>query len=93
MMMSNSPFDALLHEVCVDHGWCGGLVGDKSMYVTDLLPKSGEVTADQFVSLLFQADGVDPAEDQTKWQPHLCKLREIFIRHMGSEKVSAELLQ
>ena len=40
-------FDALMQEVCVDLGWCGGIVDGHPSHVTDYIPESGPVTADQ----------------------------------------------
>lgn len=91
-MTDRTPFDALMHEVCVEQGWCGSVVADRPMHVTDLLPKSGTVTADQFVGWLFEADGVNPDEDRAKWQSHIDGLREAFIRHMGELSVDVQRL-
>ncbi len=87
-MNDNSAFDSLMHEVCVEHGWCGGVVDGQPKHVTDFLPESGPVCADDFVDWLFLAEGVDPNEDKQKWQPHIIELRNMFIRHMGAEKVN-----
>lgn len=91
-MTSQARFDASMHEVCVDRGWCGGIVNDRPMHVTDLLPENGMVTADQFVGWLFEADDVDPDEDREKWQPHIDGLRDAFVRHMGSSSVDVQEL-
>lgn len=91
-MTDREPFHALMTEVCVNHGWCGSVVDDCQMHVTDFLPDEGMVTADQFVGWLFEADGVDPSEDLPKWQKHFDELRDAFIRHMGSSSVDVERL-
>ncbi len=82
-----------MHEVCVERGWCGSVIEGQSRHVIDFLPDNGEVTADQFVTWLFAADGVDPDEDSAKWQSHYNGLRDAFVRHMGSEKASVERLR
>ncbi|CAH0353714.1 hypothetical protein [Sphingobium sp. CECT 9361] len=87
-----TPFDALMHEVCVERGWCGAIVNDRPMHVTDFLPESGTVTADQFVGWLFDADGVNPDVDREKWQKHIDGLRNAFIRHMGGCSVDVQML-
>lgn len=91
-MTDREPFHALMAEVCVERGWCGSVVDDCPMHVTDFLPDKGMVTVDQFVGWLFEADGVDPSEDLEKWQKHIDGLRDAFIRHMGSSSVDIERL-
>jgi len=91
-MTDRGPFDALMREVCVERGWCGSIVDDRPMHVTDFLPASGTVTADQFVGWLFDADGVDPNEDLAKWQKHMHALRDAFVRHMGGTSVDVARL-
>lgn len=86
-------YDALMHEVCVRRGWCGGIVDGRPSHVDDFIPQGGPVTADQFVDWLFRAEGMDPAADLTKWQKHRDALREAFVRHMGSDPVDASLLK
>lgn len=88
-MANQRSFEALMHEVCVERGWCGAVVDGRPMHVTDFLPTRGMVTADQFVNWLMKAEGVDPAEDRAKWQSHAAGLREAFVRHMGSTYVDA----
>lgn len=92
-MSSASEFDALMHEVCVGKGWCGSPINGEPRHVTDFFPEAGEVSADQFVSWLFAADGVDPEEDLAKWQSHYDGLRDAFVRHMGAEKAEVERLR
>jgi hypothetical protein len=91
-MTDREPFHALMHEVCVERGWCGSVVGDRPMHVTDFLPANGTVTAEEFVGWLFDADGVDPNEDLAKWQSHIDGLRDAFLRHMGSTSVDVARL-
>lgn len=91
-MTDRGPFDALMHEVCVKLGWCGSVVDGRPTHVTDFLPEKGAVTADQFVSWLFEADGIDPNDDLSKWQTHIDGLRDAFIRHMGRASVDVDRL-
>lgn len=91
-MSEQVAFDALMHEVCVERGWCGSVVGGEPSHVTDFLPESGEVTADQFVMWLFAADGIDPSNDPARWQTHYDVLREAFVRHMGGDRAEVERL-
>lgn len=92
-MSEQVAFDALMHEVCVERGWCGSVVGGEPSHVTDFLPAVGEVTADQFVEWLFDAEGVDLSDDPTKWQTHYDGLRAAFVRHMGSDRAEVERLR
>ena len=88
--MDEKPgYNALMHEVCVGMGWCGGVIDGEPSHVDDFIPNEGSVTADQFVDWLFRADGMDPLEDPAKWQKHKDGLRNAFIRHMGSDIVNA----
>lgn len=90
-MRDRTAFDALMHEVCVERGG-GSVVDDRPMHLTDFLPESGEVTADQFADWIFEADGVDPDEDREKWQRHIDDLRDAFKRHMGEFSVDVQQL-
>ena len=86
-------FTALMDDVCVGRGWCGGVMKDEPLHVTMFIPETGPVTADQFVDWLFEADGMDPYADLAKWQKHKDGLRDAFIRHMGSDVVDASQLR
>jgi len=92
-MKQRSGYDALMHEVCVEHGWCSGIVDGHPSHVDDLIPEQGPVTADQFVDWLFMADGMDPDAEPSKWREHKQGLRDSFIRHMGHYTVDASLLK
>jgi hypothetical protein len=92
-MSGNPNYNALHHDVCVGHGWCGGIVAGKPSHVDDLIPDSGPVSADQFVDWLFIAEGIDPRSELDKWQKHKDRLREAFIRHMGADVVDASELK
>tara|TARA_R110000751_G_scaffold2018_11_gene9539 strand:+ start:367592 stop:367882 length:291 start_codon:yes stop_codon:yes gene_type:complete len=91
-MSKGSSFDRLMHEGCVERGWCGGIVDGKPKHVTDLLPAKGAVSAEQFARWLFEADGVDPDEDRVKWQPYLDGLKDAFVRHFGTAQVDVSQL-
>jgi hypothetical protein len=93
-LMEKKPgYNALMDEVCIGRGWCGGIVNGQPSHVDDFIPESGPVTADQFVDWLFMADGMDPNEDPSKWQKHKQGLPDAFIRHMGHDVVDASLLK
>ena len=93
LMEQRSGYDALMHEVCVERGWCGGIVDGRPSHVDDLIPERGPVTADQFIDWLFMADGMDPHAEPTKWREHKKGLRDAFIRHMGHDTVDASSLK
>lgn len=86
-MEQKSPYDALLHEVCVGLGFCGDVVDGKPLHVDQFIPNNGRVSADQFVEWVFRAEGMDPNEpDAIK---HASSLRDAFVRHMGGDIVDA----
>jgi len=59
LLMEKKPrYNALMYEVCVGRGWCGGIVNGQPSHVDDFIPESGPVTADQFVDWLFMATDV-----------------------------------
>ena len=86
-------FEALVHEVCVERGWCGGALEGRPCHVTDFIPENGPVAADQFVDWLFMADGMDPTAEPEKWQQHKEDLRHAFVRHMENVVVDARRLR
>lgn len=85
-----SPSDLLMWEICVQGGWCGGIVDGQPTSVRDLIPTSGTVTAQDFAKLTVKADGW-PSSEPPK-EHHLRWLEERFIAHLGGARVSAEVL-
>jgi hypothetical protein len=92
-MSGSQNYESLMREVCVERGWCGGIVDGKPTHVDDFIPESGQVTAEQFVDWLFRADGMDPFVDLEQWQKHKDGLKDAFIRHMGADVVNASMLK
>lgn len=86
-------FDMLLQEVCVGLGWCGSVKDGKPLHVTDFIPASGAVTADQFADWLILADACDPHSEISREQKWRERLHATFVRHMGAETVDASELQ
>ena len=82
-----SNFTAMMQEYCVGLGYCGS-----ETHVTDLIPKEGIVSVDQFVCLLLQAEGFEPYEFKIRHNKTYKKLLKIFTKHMGSSKIEATLL-
>lgn len=93
LMKQRSGYDALMHEVCVERGRCGGIVDGRPSHVDDLIPEEGPVTANQFVVWLFMADGMLPHAEQAKLREHKQGLRDAFIRHMGHDTIDAPSLK
>ena len=93
-MEKKNSFASLMDAVCVGLGYCGGMHGDTFVHVTDLMPQSGQVTADQFVELVFQAEYQNLSERMSpRWKQHRERIREYFKKNMGSEVVDANQLR
>ena len=88
-----SAYNRLMHEVCVGHGWCGGIVDGAPSHVDDFVPEKGPVTADQFVDWLFLAEGVDLVEEHDRWADQKTALIGAYVRHLGSDRVDASRLK
>ena len=77
-----SNFTAMMQEYCVGLGYCGS-----ETHVTDLIPKEGIVSVDQFVCLLLQAEGFEPYEFKIRqswvmpYQPSLSWNYLCFLNH------------
>lgn len=85
-------FDLLLWDICVKNGFCGGIVNGEVTHVTDLLPKSGMITAEDFARLVIRAehDGSDPPDKVGRWTE---QLKAKFIEHMGVCEAPAQAFQ
>jgi hypothetical protein len=93
-MKAKNRFDSLMDAVCAGHGYCGGMHGDKFMHVTDFIPQSGDVTADQFVELVFLAEYENESERMSpRWDRHRQRIRDYFIEHIGSDVVDVGQLK
>lgn len=86
-----NAFDLLLHDICVKGGFCGGLVEDQPIHVTDILPTKGVVTPEEFATLVLQAEGEGgrPPANVERWS---ARLQSKFVEHMGQSPVPAEAL-
>lgn len=89
-MKRASGYNALMAEVCVGMGFCGGIVDDQPLHVDMFVPESGPVTAEQFIDWLFKAEGMTREDDMKR---HKAALLAAFVRHMGCEAVDAALLK
>jgi hypothetical protein len=82
-------FDGMLHEFCTGLGWCGSEKDGKWLHVTDLIPPTGPVSADQFARYVVMAEGFDP--DQVG-AAILTQLEAVFVKHMGATVIDASNL-
>jgi hypothetical protein len=89
---TSKGFDALMEIACPGWGFCGCIKYGNPLHVTDIIPSSGPVSADQFVEWLFLADDMNPNSDLQGWQRAKQALREAFVECMGSEVVDASRL-
>ncbi len=87
-MKNNKDFARLIQAYAVGRGYCGSIVDGQVQNVTDFIPETGEVTADQFVTWLLTAEGLHPEYGGPRKE-----LIRIFIKHMGTNSVDASRLQ
>jgi hypothetical protein len=90
--MPKPNIETLMYAICVNHGFCGGLHGEKFVRATDFVPPRGTVTADDFVDWIFLAEGVRWLGDPVAMR-YRERLRSHFIAHMGSSIVDARRLR
>ena len=91
-MTWNPGLHALIHFVA--ERWClGGRLGaDWEKDFRSLLPKSGPVTADQFVDCVFRASEDEVGNGAPRWERARTEIRAAFVEHMGGESVDAAAL-
>jgi len=85
-----NAFDGMMHELCVGLGWCGCVKDGKPRHVSDFIPDTGPVSAEEFARWLVQADGLDPEKLD---KAEMGRLRATFVRHMGTNIVDASTLR
>ncbi|MBR0893485.1 hypothetical protein JQ616_00880 [Bradyrhizobium tropiciagri] len=85
-----NAFHGMMHEFCVELGWCGWVKDGKPLRVSDFIPEIGPITARDFAGWLITADGLDP--DQLNVS-ELRLLEAVFIKHMGASIVDANELR
>ena len=89
-----NAFDGMMHEFCVGLGWCGCVKDGKPLHVTDFIPETGPVSADEFARWLIMADGLDPDQlsvsEIRRWIP---QLKAVFVKHMGADVIDASNLR
>ena len=85
-MSATTPrnLDRLLHELCVQHGHCGGRV-----HVRDLLPKAGVISARRFAALVLRAEDIDEADAPQHYAEQQRLISGLFRQHMQAEEIEA----
>jgi hypothetical protein len=84
-VVRNRALDALIQEIA-NMGFCGSVMGDGSpSHVSDFIPQTGTVTADQFAEWVMLAEGLEPFAGSE----YQASFKKLFIQHMGSEAVDA----
>ncbi|MFL5240797.1 MAG: hypothetical protein ACJ8FY_01700 [Gemmataceae bacterium] len=89
-----NAFDGMMHEFCVGLGWCGCIHNDRPIHVTDFIPETGPVSAEEFAKWLIMADGLAPdhlsPSEIRRWMP---QLKAVFVKHMGADVIDASKLR
>lgn len=82
-------YGALTQYLCVNLGFCGCIKDGKPSHIDDYIPRSGKVSADQFVDWVFLAENMDPISQPTRLQR---QIRSAFVEYLGHESVDVEAL-
>jgi hypothetical protein len=88
-----NKFDGMMHELCVRLGWCGCIKDNKPLHVTDFIPASGLVSADEFAKWIIMADGIDPDQVSNDIKRWMSQLKTVFVKHMGADNIDASQLR
>jgi hypothetical protein len=89
-----NAFDGMMHEFCVKLGWCGCVKDGKPLHVSDFIPETGPVSADDFARFLIMADGFDPDRlSDPELRGWLTRLKAVFVKHMKADVVDASNLR
>ena len=51
-----NAFDGTIREFCVKLGWCGCVTDGKRLHVSNFIPETGPVSADEFARWLIAAE-------------------------------------
>ncbi|MEM7571085.1 MAG: hypothetical protein AAF337_14940 [Pseudomonadota bacterium] len=84
-----TAFDGMMREICVEMGFCGSVVDEQPRHVTDFIPKTGQVSADQFVLWVLKAEGMS---NLGVYNEHYESLKAVFLKHMKGDTVDAQTL-
>lgn len=94
--MSGKGFRSLMDFVCIDCGFCGCIKDGKPSTISNYIPSTGLVTADQFAEwvLIAENGGPDPEADSgEKFKRFKALFSAAFIEHMGANTVDARALR
>src|SRR5215467_12440013 len=78
-----NAFDGMMYELIVGLAWsCRSIKNGKPLSVTDFIPETGPVSADQFARWVIMAEGLDPDQKkiQTPDTPAKGSFRETYGR-------------
>lgn len=86
------PSAKLFWDICVNLGFCGGLVDGEPTNVADLIPADGILGAEAFADLALRAEGAwpDPEQARRRWG---AILQSKFVEHLGARAVPVKLLK
>jgi hypothetical protein len=89
-----NAFDGMMHEFCIELGWCGCVRDGKRLHVSDFIPETGPVSADQFAKWLITADGFDSDQlSASEFRRLMPQLMAVFVKHMGANVIDASNLR
>lgn len=91
-MRRPNSFNGMMHEFCVGLGWCGCVKDGKPLHVTDFIPETGPVSAEEFARWLIMADGLDPDQPNAEIEGWILQLKGVFVKHMGADVIDASNL-
>jgi len=85
-----NAFDGMMYELIVGLAWdCRSIKNGKPLSVTDFIPETGPVSADQFARWVIMAEGLDPHQ----YRRRIPQLKAVFVKHMGADVVDASRLR
>ena len=89
-----NAFEGMMHEFCVRLGWCGCVKDGKPLHVTDFIPETGPVSAEEFARWLIMGDGLDPDQlSRSEIRRWMSQLKAVFVKHMAADVVDASKLR
>lgn len=84
-MTTKNRFDQLVRDACVIYGNCGS--GD--LHIRELLPRSGELTADEFARLMLKAEKMTELRYGQQYRDNYDWCVARFKQTMGAESIDA----
>ena len=87
-MTTKDRFDQLVRDACVIYGNCGS--GD--IHIRDLLPRSGELTAEEFARLMLKAEKMSESRYGQQYRDNHDWCAARFRHAMGADCVDAGAL-